>query len=190
MNKNQLRQDIRLKRRALSAEFQQKASLSICKQVSHLNRFRLSEHIAFYLPSQGEIDPLPILEEAQRAGKHCYLPLLHPHQINTLLFMPYKVGDPLIENRYHILEPAYQQDKHFSVAQLDIVFVPLVAFDKDNQRLGMGKGYYDRTFAFLQQSKKDKPYLIGLAYRMQAVETLITEPHDVRLHHIITERIL
>jgi 5-formyltetrahydrofolate cyclo-ligase len=67
--------------------------------------------------------------------------------------------------------------------------MPLVAFDKQHNRLGMGKGYYDRTFEFLKHHTSDsKPFLVGLGYQMQQVECLSTEAHDIPLDMIVTEK--
>lgn len=188
-NKHQIRQHMRAARRSLSQEQQQRAADQVCEQVIHINRYRFSQNVGFYLSFDSELDPTSLLLHAHQTGKKCYLPALHPRQIGMLSFFPYVPGDPLIPNRFGILEPAlaHEQQPHPSW-QLDIVFTPLVAFDKHKNRLGMGKGYYDRTFAFLNTlTSAHKPYLIGLAYQMQQVPQLTIEAHDVRLEMIVTE---
>lgn len=187
-HKNEIRQSIRAKRKALSIEQQHTAAEQICEHVLQLNRYRLSQHIAFYLSVEAELNPENLLLQAHQAGKQCYLPVLHTQKINTLIFLPYMPGDKLIPNRYGILEPVIH-DKHMPAWQLDLVFMPLVAFDQKCNRLGMGKGYYDRTFEFLHKnSRADKPYLVGLAYQMQQVDHLHAEAHDIPLNMIITEK--
>jgi 5-formyltetrahydrofolate cyclo-ligase len=187
-NKNELRQHLRMQRKSLSLEKQQNAAQQIFTHAIHLNRYRLSQHIAFYLSFDGEINPESILLHAHQAGKKCYLPTLHPRQIGTLSFFAYTPGDPVVVNRFGILEPEIDPNQpSFPAWQLEIVFTPLVAFDEKRNRLGMGKGFYDRTFAFLNDTSAHKPYLIGLAYQMQRVECLNFEAHDVRLDTIITE---
>lgn len=187
MNKQSLRQLIRTQRRALSLAQQQEAAEKICTHVTQSNRYRLSNHIAFYLSFENELDPTPLLLQAHQAGKQCYLPVLHPQKIGFLCFLPYQPGDPLIENRFGILEPIYNPKLLFPTWQLEIVFTPLVAFDKQGNRLGMGQGYYDRTFEFLKNGHAPQPYLIGLAYHMQEVAHLETQAHDIRMNEVVTE---
>jgi 5-formyltetrahydrofolate cyclo-ligase len=187
-SKNKIRQSIRAKRHTLSVEQQNKAAEQVFKYIAQLHRYHLSQHIAFYLSTQSELNPEQILLNAYQAGKKCYLPVLHSQKINTLCFLPYAPGDKLVANRFGILEPAIEDVKNtIPVWQLELVFVPLVAFDKDLNRLGMGKGYYDRTFEFLRQPSAHKPFLIGLGYAMQEVEQLAFEPHDVKLDMVVTE---
>ncbi|MFA6058583.1 MAG: 5-formyltetrahydrofolate cyclo-ligase [Taibaiella sp.] len=186
-NKNQVRQRLRAQRRALSTEQQLHAATQVCNHITHLTRYRLSKNVAFYLSIEGELNPELLLLDAHQAGKHCYLPVLHS-EINALSFLPYSPGDELVANHFGILEPKVNHEKnHIPLWQLDIIFMPLVAFDKHHNRLGMGKGYYDKTFAVLNHKKADKPYLIGLAYQMQEVDQLITEAHDIPLDLIVTE---
>ena len=101
--------------------------------------------------------------------------------------MPYHAETKLIENRYKILEPKYNKEYEMQASQLDCVFVPLLAFDKIGNRLGMGAGFYDATFAFTQQ-KQHTIQLIGLAYEFQHVDSLVPESWDVPLNAIITEK--
>ncbi len=188
-SKNKIRQHIRAERCALSLVQQNNAANQVYEQVIHLPRYRFSQHIAFYLSAQNELNPERILLEAHNAGKKCYLPVLHSQKIGTLCFLPYAPGDHLVANRFGILEPVIDDVKnHIPIWQLDLVFVPLVAFDERLNRLGMGKGYYDRTFAFLKHSSTHKPYLVGLAYHFQQVDQLSLEAHDIPLDVIVTER--
>lgn len=187
--KNKIRQHIRAQRRALTPDQQDKASEQVYNHIIHLQRYNLSQHLAFYLSNENELNPERILQEAHNAGKKCYLPILHPQKINTLYFLPYAPGDALMANRFGIFEPVIDDIKnHIPIWQLDLVFVPLVAFDKHRNRLGMGKGYYDRTFAFLKRSSMHKPYLVGLAYHMQQVDQLDLEAHDIPLDIVVTEK--
>lgn len=187
--KNQLRQHIRAQRRALTPSQQNKAAEQVHDHLIHLNRFRLSQHIAFYLSTDAELNPEKLLLTAHENGKKCYLPVLHPQKINTLYFLPYAPGDHLVANRFGILEPLmHDTDEHIAIWQLDFVCVPLVGFDKFCNRLGMGKGYYDRTFAFLKHPSVHKPFLVGLAYQMQQVDALNIEAHDIPLDMIVTDK--
>ena len=147
--------------------------------------FQESQHIGCYLARSEEFDCSAIIEKIWQAGKNCYLPVLSKQADIPLDFAAYKSTDTLSQNRYKILEPA--QTEIFPTEKLDLVLVPLVAFDSHGHRLGMGGGYYDRTFSFLLKKPKT-PYFVGLAYQLQATGQLPTEPWDVHLQAVITEQ--
>jgi 5-formyltetrahydrofolate cyclo-ligase len=186
--KNILRKTIRDQRKQLSPEKQQQASQQLSNHFSQETIFLESLHIAFYIAHEGEIDPKFLLESALQKNKICYLPGLDPTQKN-LFFIQYKTGDKLILNRYKIPEPEFVSTNIIQADQLDLVLLPLVAFDKKGNRLGMGAGFYDRTFHFLLEKKQDhKPKLIGLAYEFQSVENLEPDEWDIPLDGIATEK--
>lgn len=150
------------------------------------NAFRFSRRLAFTLAYDGEIDPGLLLKEAQRRGKECYLPVLNPLDENRLLFKRWQRGRALQKNHYGIGEP--RRGSVCPPKALDLVMMPLVAFDDDCNRLGMGKGFYDRTFAFLHKAARQRPRLLGLAHECQHVEKLDVAPWDVPLDGVATDR--
>ena len=92
-------------------------------------------------------------------------------------------------NRYNILEPELKNAELIAAENLDLVLVPLVAFDLSGNRLGMGAGFYDTTFSFLNNIKRpSKPYLLGLAYEWQKLATLEKENWDITLDAVITDQ--
>ncbi|GAL27902.1 5-formyltetrahydrofolate cyclo-ligase [Vibrio variabilis] len=101
------------------------------------------------------------------------------------MFLRYAPTTPLVYNQYKILEPRLDKQMICPVADLDIIFTPLVAFDEQGQRLGMGGGYYDRTLA-PWESKSTGPIAIGLAHDCQQVSALPTESWDIPLSTIMT----
>ena len=93
----------------------------------------------------------------------------------------------MIKNIYGIEEPKLIPDQRRNAWSLGLVFLPLVAFDTQGNRMGMGGGYYDRTFSFKKQNKSLRgPDLIGLAHEIQKVESLPVENWDIPLSTIIT----
>ena len=122
-------------------------------------------------------------------GKQICLPMLLPWHYNRLWFVPWAAGDPLVRNRFGIAEPRPARDRRpIAPHALDLVLTPLVAFDRNCRRMGMGGGYYDRSFAFLGRRRHwNKPRLLGLAYGFQEVETLPVRPWDVPLAGVATE---
>jgi 5-formyltetrahydrofolate cyclo-ligase len=205
MNKDSLRKLLRQKRIFISQHEQETASLAIKQLFCTSPEFIHSQYIAGYWPILGEINSILILEEAIKQNKKCYLPII-PDQpdvkradeadqrkqhlsYKVLSFVEYTAKEPLILNAYGILEPAYHKNKVISINDLDIVMAPLLGFDQEGTRLGMGKGFYDRTFAFLNEGKDmPKPRLIGLAYAWQEVAEIPKEKHDVLLSGVITDK--
>ena len=107
-----------------------------------------------------------------------------------LLFSIYNEGDPLVNSHCGIPEPYKKSDNLIDPKDLDLVITPLVGFDVDGNRLGMGGGYYDRTFAFTKQHSDDDdhgPCLIGVAYEFQNISQVPTESWDVPLDKLVTE---
>lgn len=187
-NRQILRLEIRAKRQNLTKEEYIALSSKIKDSIINLEIFIKSENIACYLAFKGEVDVMPIIEHAWMENKTCYLPNLSKDKRNYLTFNKYSKNDSLHENKYGILEPITKSSEAIEPQNLDIVIVPLVGFDEEGNRLGQGGGYYDRTFEFKQDlPKNSKPYLIGIAYEFQKVDSLIKEPWDVPLDYVVTE---
>ena len=188
--KNQLRQEMRQRRRELSHSERVHASVALAEQVAASRLFQTSERIAFYLPNDGEIDLQPLIEYAWQVNKQCFLPVIGPRNSRRLWFLPYNIEIPLQVNRFGIPEPVHHRgERQFKPHALDLILLPLVAFDKSGHRLGMGGGYYDRTLAFLAHRRLwRKPHLLGTAYQFQQLETLPTQPWDIPLDGIATEQ--
>ena len=93
----------------------------------------------------------------------------------------------LLKNSYGIPEPLSKGNR--PACNLDIVLMPLVAFDKQGNRLGMGGGYYDKTFAFKRQTLwRKKPILVGLSHHFQQVDELNNDNWDIPLTAIVTNQ--
>lgn len=187
--RQQLRQDIRRKRRALTRTQQLRAAKRLHAQLCRRPDFIRARHIALYLPNDGEIDPRPLLESCWKMGKKTYLPVLHPILHNRLWFVPFDRQTKLVRNIYKIEEPPIIKAPRRPPWALDLVLLPLVAFDADGNRMGMGGGYYDRTFSFKSRRQSiPGPKLIGLAHELQRVERLPVENWDIPLAGIISDQ--
>ena len=137
------------------------------------------------------MDPAPLLGRAWDMGKQIYLPVLVGHPHDRLLFAPYHAGASMKPNRFGIPEPEVPREALLSPHLLDLALTPLVAFDASGTRLGMGGGFYDRTFAFLRHpSHLPKPRLLGLAYELQKVDALPRQSWDVPVDAVATEAAL
>jgi len=176
-------------RRALSPRQQYTAAQALCRRLACQPIFIRSQHIAFYLPNDGEIDPRPLLERALKMGKKCYLPVVTPRCNKTALeFVRYQHNTPMQYNRYGIAEPKIKRSSSLPASQLNLVLMPLVAFDTAGNRLGMGGGYYDRSFAFKQKTRNKMPYLLGLAHQGQQYTQLPKQAWDIPLAAIVTDK--
>ena len=180
--RNQLRQQIRKTRANLTALQQQQAEDSISQQALALIEERNAQHIALYISFDGEISTDKLIKILWAQGKQVYLPVLHPFNPNHLLFLRYLPDTPMLKNKFGIWEPKFNVQNVLPLDELDILFTPLVAFDKQGNRLGMGGGFYDRT---LQNWQNSSFIPVGLAHQCQQVEQLPTEAWDVPLHQIL-----
>lgn len=180
--RTQLRQQIRKTRANLTALQQQQAEDSITQQALALIEAQNAQHIALYVSFDGEISTDKLIKILWAQGKQVYLPVLHPFNPNHLLFLRYLPDTPMLKNKFSIWEPKLNVQNVLPLDELDILFTPLVAFDKQGNRLGMGGGFYDRTLQHWQKS----PFIpVGLAHQCQQVEQLPTEAWDVPLHQIL-----
>ncbi|MGQ9424956.1 5-formyltetrahydrofolate cyclo-ligase [Gilvimarinus sp. F26214L] len=189
-----IRREMRRRRSALSPRAQEGAAAAVAKLFSRQPLFQRSRRIAFYLSNDGEIDPKLLLKRALLRGKRCYLPVLHPMRPGQLWFARYTQATILNLNRYGIPEPAAgTRGRLLPATALDLVLLPLVAFDRNGGRLGMGAGFYDRTFAFKRATRptgvpRHTPALVGLAHACQEADELPLQSWDVPLEAIATDQ--
>ena len=188
LSRTELRKHLRRKRRSLSFEQQQQASEQLALNLLKHPDLHRARHIGIYLANDGEIDPHLYIDLARRTGIHFYLPILHPIYPGKLVFSPYFDGIRLSANRFGIPEPPFPRSRRRPAWALDAVLFPLVGFDENGGRLGMGGGFYDRTFAFSRIRPGMAPKLIGLAHDFQKVRELPIEPWDVPLHGVVTDK--
>jgi len=184
-----LRRQLRQARRNLSPQQQQRAARALYRQLAQHPLFRRARHIALYLPNDGEIDPRPLLREAQRRGKATYLPVLRDWPRTKMNFQRVHAHEALARNRFRIEEPPARRARQRKVWTLDLVLLPLVGFDLYGGRLGMGGGFYDRSLAYRQLRKNwHKPTLLGVAHECQQVDRLTLASWDIRLGAVVTDR--
>ena len=185
----ELRRLMRSKRKQLTAAERRDAARRLARHFSSHRLFLHSGRIAAYFANDAELDPAPLLLRARTMKKTCYVPVLDTVQKNRLWFAQYDDAYPLVTNRFGIPEPAQSPRRYVSPLALDLILLPLVAFDPDGNRLGMGGGFYDRTLSFLMRRRRwQRPLLVGIAYEFQKITELQREPWDIPLHGIITDQ--
>jgi 5-formyltetrahydrofolate cyclo-ligase len=145
-----------------------------------LAREHESRIAAAYWPIRGEADPLPLVTALAAAGLTTTLPRIGARG-QPLAFHLWRPGDPLIDGRLGLREPAAISPP----VRPDLLFLPLAAFDRVGHRLGYGAGFYDATLAALAAKR---PLAVGLAFSNQEVASIPAEPHDHPLAFVITER--
>lgn len=183
-----MRRELRATRRQISRAERRAAAAALARRLAVLPALQRARRVAAYWPADGEIDPLPALTRAHASGKRCYLPVLCPLRDGHLHFAPWQPGAPLLRNAYGIPEPACPRGQWLAPRMLDLVLLPLVGFDAAGNRLGMGGGYYDRSFAFLRRQGWRRPRLIGVGFDCQRLAALPRRPWDVALDAVLTPR--
>lgn len=186
MDKGQLRRELRQKRQDLGQRALESHSASICKRLRLNPWIKAAHHIALYIPNDGEPDITDLVHQLARRNRHFYLPCLDNFGRGHMVFRRWHPTDVLTTNRFGIPEP--RKGKVMPTWALSAVLMPLVGFDQQGNRLGMGAGYYDRTLYFRRGNIGLLPRLIGIAHDFQEVQNLEAAPWDVELDMIITEK--
>jgi len=186
-SKSIIRKQIREQRQSLSQQQANQAGLKLAERLIHHLVFSPQLKIACFLPFDREIATQPIVKQIFKSNALCYLPKIRPSKPCRLWFMPYSTQTLLNKNRYGIDEVDAPLAQAIRPSDLDLVLMPLVAFDQQGNRLGMGAGYYDATFAHLAKSQK-RPKFIGLAYDFQRQQKLPYDTWDIPLDAVCTEQ--
>ncbi len=178
-----LRQSRLQVREKLPLDYQNTASTKVCNRIRTLDEFRKAKRIALYQAIGGEISLNNLWKSAPLQGKFCYFPVLSN---DSLLFLPATPATPFKRNRFGISEPDIDLSLAIRPDLVDIIFMPVVAFDNYGTRVGMGAGYYDRTLAQVNHQR-----LIGVAYDFQHCSYIEAQSWDIPMTAVVTpQRIL
>lgn len=184
-----LRKQLREQRRSLSTAHRLSNESRISELLYRFPIIRRSRYIAGYLSEDGEVDLGLLQQELTKDGKKICLPVLRHGKHNRLWFSQHIPGDALYPNRFNILEPDTHRRPPIPLRHIDVILMPLVGFDREMNRLGMGGGFYDRSLALLRRNGQWKrPRLMGIAHECQRVESLDHNPWDVPLDWVVTEK--
>jgi len=171
-------------RNRLTVAERDRASEKIADSVLKSTWFQRNQFIACYLGTAHEVDTWSIIARAWRMKKRIFAPVVEKNF--HMRFRELTAESSLERDHNGILQPV--SGEFITPRKLDIVLTPLVAFDAQKNRIGMGGGYFDRTFSFLKDREHHfHPKLIGLAFACQEVEKIAPNPWDIRLFSIITE---
>lgn len=181
--KSQIRRELIAKRQALSQEEVQSKSQLIARRIVTLPEFCQAKTIMVYLAFRNEVDTQEIIQEALAQGKRIVVPISEPQERKIIPAEIKNYPADLQVGTYGILEPKPEAIYPVDPAEIDLVFIPGVAFDEKGYRLGYGAGYYDR---FLSRLRPDVVTL-ALAYEMQILSDVYPESHDQKVGLIVTE---
>lgn len=201
-DKAALRKQLRARRAAVMPAQRRAAAQQLVRQALRQRLLARRRRIGFYMPAKNEIDILPMLRKALRMGVACYLPVLPRRALvsagrRALWFSRIAARASDLDttrfgwrnNRYAIPEFLPRGVRTVRARQLDLLLTPLLGFDRQGWRIGMGGGYYDASLAFLKRRKHwHKPRLIGVAYAVQEVARAPHDAWDVPLQGVLNER--
>ena len=176
----ELRKKLRIIRKSIDTPTRKKQGKKLLYQCQKNAIFRNAKNIAIFIPNDGEIETINTINFLKRQGYYVYLPILVGEKLKFA-----KMGKLFRKNRFGIDEPIFSP--LIGAHKMDIILMPLVGFDKNKNRLGMGGGFYDKTLSFHTKLKHFRiPKLFGLAFDAQEVDHLASQPWDVPVDGIVT----
>ena len=185
LSHDELRQRNRKRRAELDADQLEVAANALADRILLLDEFRQAQRVAAYFAVNGEIGLTPLIDHALTQGKNVYLPNLDQQ---ALRFSPYFHQQKMRINKFRLPEPDVDATEMLAPDELDLVLAPLVVFDANRNRIGMGGGFYDRSFAFRKNPEHKRPVLIGVAHELQRIDQIVPEEWDVQLDMIVTDQ--
>ena len=187
MFRDDLRQRLRQQRERLRPAERIAAANGVAGSLEQLPEFLVDPAVAGYWAVGGELPLHAALASLQARGQRYHLPVLQPGR--RLVFAPWRTGVEVQTNRYGIPEPACAPGDLVAPQALDLVLVPLIAFDRRGHRLGTGGGFYDRSFAFLKGlARPAQPVLVGIGSSFQETDALPAQDWDIQMDFVATER--
>lgn len=189
LSRQQLRRQLRQLRRELSPIERDAAHRQFARLLGGTHRLRPRQRVAVYFAYGHEADLHYVIDAARRRGCLLYLPVITDFRHSRMRFVRYRTDSVMRVNRYGIAEPDPRHAEVIPTRKLDLILLPLVAFDERGWRLGSGAGYYDRALHHLRSGRRwRRPKLIGVGYECQRVATLQPDAWDVPLDGMLTER--
>ena len=159
-----------------------KKSKVIQEKLFSTKEFKEATIILFYASFNGEVETFNMMQEAQKSGKRIALPKILKNQKRITVSLIEDLGKELVDGPYGIKEPTESRLRPLDLKDIDLAIIPGVAFDKGNNRLGRGGGYYDR---FLSEFPSRIP-VFGLAFDFQILDRLPhRKGHDIPVSRVI-----
>jgi len=181
--KNKIRNEILKRRDNIPQEIKTDKSAIIKKKLFSLHEFMNAEIVCFYASFRSEVETLTMIKESLAMGKRVVLPKVQIKEHRVALCEIEDINELTIGHK-GIPEPMSLNEHALLIDEVDIFVIPGVSFDYACNRLGYGGGYYDMLLA---QRKKKAP-IIALAFEEQLVDEIPSEPHDIKVEMIITDK--
>lgn len=188
-DKKKLRKEIILRRDSLSPDIRKVKDQAACARLTSMDEYRKAATILLYASFRSEVDTEYLIRQA--LADDCIVVLPRCDQSDeTLKLFAIREWSDLVPGCWGILEPLEATDRAIDIRSVDIVIAPGVAFDEDCNRLGYGKGYYDKLLSNRESvaGAPLRPLVIGLAYEEQIVPSIPCSPHDMKMDFIITDK--
>ena len=178
LTKKQIRSKILLRLKSQKEENRSRKSKLIRNKLFRTKVFKKAKTIMFYIAFRGEVDTTEMIEKARKLGKKVTVPVCKKNRVSiTACILDH--NSSLKKGPYGVCEPVRRT--HINLKCLDLVIVPGLAFDAKGNRIGRGKGCYDRFLSKLQEGTPS----IGLAFDFQLLPTLPSQTHDISVDKVI-----
>jgi 5-formyltetrahydrofolate cyclo-ligase len=175
-----------VRRNELDAKQRIAAAAGVLESLESLPEFVIDANVAGYWAVRGELPLNLAVASLTRREQQYFLPVLG--QARQLRFAEYREGARLQGNRFGIPEPEVPTEALQTAGDMDVILLPLLAFDRKGHRLGTGGGWYDSSLAFLgNEPRPARPLLVGIGYGFQEVEAVSIEPWDIDLDYVATD---
>ena len=184
-----LRARMSVRRNELDARQRIAAAAGVLRSLESLPEFMTDRNVAGYWAIRGELPLNLAVASLARRDQHYFLPVLGESRL--LHFAEYAQGSAVRSNRFGIPEPDVPADRLLAPGSMDVILLPLLAFDPRGNRLGTGGGWYDTSLAFLRDARRPAaPLLVGIGYAFQQVAAIPAEPWDIPLDYVATDEAL
>jgi 5-formyltetrahydrofolate cyclo-ligase len=183
LNKQKIRTELLSKRNALDEEFIAKSSLEIFQRVQDFDLYRRSKTVLFYLSCGSEVRTTKMIEAALEAGKRVVVPAIADIKNSNMVAVEISKISDASTRVLGIRQPEVNKFKIVLQGEIDLAFIPAIAFDTKGFRLGYGKGFFDRWLKGILANRT-----VGLSYDFCVIDQIPKESFDVPVSVIITQK--
>ena len=182
--KGEIRKEINRHLRDQDPSLRAERSAKIQEKLLVSEEYKASRVVMMYVSMPTEVSTEHLIKESLKQGKRVAVPYIGTNDLE-ITASEIKTIEDLEEGPYGIYQPKEGLKSVIALKDIDLIVVPAIAYDRDNRRLGRGKGYYDR---FLSQPDLESAVTIGLAFNFQILDSLPTDPHDIPVARVITDQ--
>lgn len=183
MDKKEVRNVMSKRRKSMSEQEVSHKSKTIIEKVMNTEEFKKSKNLMVFLSFDNEVYTFDLIDKAMDMGKKVVVPYTVKDTYEIIPTLLKNIEEDLEVSSYGYLEPKKEKITTVQEEDIDLTIVPGLAFDKDMNRIGFGKGYYDR---YLAKTRKDSKNM-AIAYEYQVLEEIPHDDYDVKMDYIITE---